>query len=367
MQAIPSFVHPRFGGQPRQRVSVARRERQVKSNNIAGNIHFFRTMAGLNYKHLHYFWVVAKTGGVARAAARLHVTPQSISGQLKLLEDSLGTALFRRAGRNLELTDAGRMALAYAEEIFPRGDELQEVMTHRHGGLAQLLRVGVADVVPKSIAFELLRPVLDLPQPMRIVCREWRLRDLLAELAVQRLDVVIADVPMPREVDVRAFSHPLGTCGIAFFAAPSLARRLKGSFPRALDSVPMLVPGDDAAVRPRLMQWLADRQVRPRIVGEFDDRALMHDFGQAGSGVFAAPAPLREHLRERYGVVVIGETADVVEAFYAISVERRVTAPAVLAMREAGKRSLFERPRQAPAARRRARSRPAGAARGTTA
>jgi LysR family transcriptional activator of nhaA len=298
-------------------------------------------MTTLNYKHLHYFWAVAKVGGVARAAERLHLTPQSISGQIKLLEESLGGGLFRRAGRRLELTDAGRVALAYAEEIFTRGDELQDVMKHGRDGMPQLLRVGVADVVPKSIAFELLRPVLALPEPMRIVCREWRLKDLLAELAVQRLDVVIADAPMPKELDVRAFSHLLGTCGIAFFAAPALAKRCRAQFPRALDGAPMLMPGEDAAVRPKLMQWFAAQRVRPRIVGEFDDRALMHDFGQAGDGVFAAPAPLSGHLKQRYGVIALGETDQVVEEFYAISVERRLTAPAVLAMREAGKERLF--------------------------
>jgi LysR family transcriptional activator of nhaA len=312
-------------------------------------------VSALNYKHLHYFWVVAKTGGVARAAERLHLTPQSISGQLKLLEQSLGGELFRRVGRKLELTDAGRVALAYAEEIFPRGEELHDVLTQRRGGTAELLRVGIADVVPKSIAFELLRPVLELPHPMRIVCREWRVKDLLAELAVQRLDVVIADAPMPREVDVRAFNHLLGTCGVAFFAAPVLARRCKGEFPRALDGLPMLVPGDDAAVRPRLMHWLAAQHIRPLIVGEFDDRALMYDFGQAGSGVFPAPAPLREHLRQRYGVVGLGETDQVVEEFYAISVERRLTAPAVLAMREAGKKRLFGQTQQADRRRERRR------------
>jgi LysR family transcriptional activator of nhaA len=301
-------------------------------------------MASLNYKHLHYFWVVAKAGGVVRAAERLHLTPQSISGQLKLLEESLGESLFKRAGRNLELTDAGRVALAYAEEIFPRGDELQQVLKDRGGGVPELLRVGIADVVPKSIAFALLKPVLELPEPMRIVCREWRLRDLMAELAVQRLDVVIADAPMPRELDVRAFSHLLGTCGIAFFAAPALARRHRTEFPRALDGAPMLVPGDDAAVRPRLMQWFAEQRIQPRIVGEFDDRALMHDFGCAGSGIFAAPAPLGMHLKERYRVAAIGQTDRVVEEFYAISVERRLTAPAVLAMREAAKHSLFGHP-----------------------
>jgi len=312
-------------------------------------------MGGLNYKHLHYFWVVAKAGGVGRAAERLHLTPQSISGQLKLLEESLGGTLFRRVGRKLELTDAGRVALAYAEEIFPRGDELQDVLKHWRGGMPELLRVGVADVVPKSIAFALLRPVLELPEPMRIVCREWRLRDLLAELAVQRLDVVIADAPMPRELGVRAFSHLLGTYGVAFFATPALARRYKGKLPRALDGAPMLMPGDDAAVRPRLMQWFAAQQVRPRIVGEFDDRALMHDFGQAGSGVFPSLTPLSAHLRERYGVVLVGKTDQVLEEFYAISVERQLTAPAVLAMRKAGKESLLGRPQRtiSPSRRRR--------------
>jgi len=305
-------------------------------------------MAALNYRHLYYFWVVAKAGGVARAAERLHLTPQSISGQLRLLEESLGGALFRRAGRRLELTDAGRVALAYAEEIFPRGDELQAVLTHQRG-VPKLLRVGIADVVPKSIVFALLKPVLALPEPMRIVCREWRLRDLLAELAVQRLDVVIADAPMPREMEVRAFSHLLGTCGVSFFAAPAIARGYKARFPRALDGVPMLLPGDDAAVRPRLMQWFAARQVRPRIVGEFDDRALMHDFGQAGIGVFPAPTPLSRHLEARYGVVAVGKTDEVPEEFYAISVERRLTAPAVLAMRKAGKESLFAHPERAVA------------------
>ena len=306
-------------------------------------------MAALNYKHLYYFWVVAKAGGVARAAERLHLTPQSISGQLRLLEESLGGDLFRRAGRRLELTDAGRVALAYAEEIFPRGDELPAVLAHQRGAMPKLLRVGIADVVPKSIVFALLKPVLALPEPMRIVCREWRLRDLLAELAVQRLDVVIADAPMPREMDVRAFSHLLGTCGVAFFAAPAIVRRYKARFPHGLDGAPMLLPGDDAAVRPRLMQWFAAQQVRPRIVGEFDDRALMHDFGQAGSGIFPAPTPLGRHLEQRYGVVAIGKTDEVLEEFYAISVERRLTAPAVLAMRKAGKERLFAHPERAVA------------------
>jgi LysR family transcriptional regulator, transcriptional activator of nhaA len=317
-------------------------------------------MTTLNYKHLHYLWAVAKAGGVTRAAERLHLTPQSISGQLKVLEESLGGGLFRRVGRNLELTEAGRVALAYAEEIFPRGEELQDILTNRRGDLPELLRVGVADAVPKPIAFQLLESVLRLEEPMRIVCREWRLKDLLAELAVRRLDVVIADAPMPGALDVRAFSHLLGTCGIAFFAAPALARQCKARFPACLDGAPMLLPGEDAAVRPKLVQWLASQRLRPRIVGEFDDHALIHAFGQAGSGVFAAPVLLIEYLTQRYGVAVVGKTEQVAEEFYAISVERRLTDPAVLAMRKAARERLFARPIDASRTRRRASARRSG-------
>ncbi|HYQ99234.1 MAG TPA: transcriptional activator NhaR [Casimicrobiaceae bacterium] len=311
-------------------------------------------MSALNYKHLHYFWVVAKAGGVARAAERLHLTPQSISSQLKALEESLGGDLFRRVGRRLELTDAGRVALACADEIFPRGEQLRDMLRDRRGAMPEVLHVGIADVVPKSIAFRLLEPVLRLPEPMRIACREWRLRDLLAELAVRRLDVVIADAPMPAALDVRAFSHYLGTCGIAFFAAPALAGRLGNRFPRSLDDAPMLLPGQDAAVRPKLIQWFATQGIRPRVVGEFDDRALMQDFGQAGSGVFPAPAPLRDELGQRYGIKVLGETDEVVEEFYAISVERRPTARAVLAISDAARKGVFG-PTAGAAPRRRAK------------
>jgi LysR family transcriptional regulator, transcriptional activator of nhaA len=298
-------------------------------------------MPAINYKHLHYFWVVAKAGGVARAAERLHLTPQSISGQLKLLEDSVGTSLFRRAGRKLELTDAGRVALAYADEIFPRGEQLQEALREGRAGVPEVLHVGVADVVPKSIAFRLLEPVLSLPEPMRIVCHEWRLKDLLAELAVRRLDVVIADSSMPTALDVRAFSHYLGTCGVAFFAEHRLVSRLGSRFPRSLHNAPMLLPGQDAAVRPKLIEWFAAQGVRPRIVGEFDDRALMQDFGQAGSGVFPAPTLLSDELEKRYRVQCLGSTDAVMEEFYAISVERRLTAPAVLAMRNAARSGVL--------------------------
>jgi LysR family transcriptional activator of nhaA len=299
-------------------------------------------MSELNYKHLHYLWMIAKAGGVVRAAQRLHVTPQSISGQVKLLDESLGGGLFRRAGRKLELTDAGRVALSYAEEIFPRGEELKDVLRRRRNAVPESLRVGIADVVPKTIAFHLLDPILRLPAPMRIVCREWRLENLLAEYAMGQLDIVISDVPMPPNLNARGYSHLLGTSSVSFLAAPTLARERGRQFPRSLDGAPLLLPGEDAAVRPRLMQWFAAHRVRPRILGEFDDPALMHQFGQCGRGVFVAPSVLSRELERRQGVVVIGETDQVTERYYAISIDKGATEPAVQALLKAGRESLFK-------------------------
>ncbi len=298
-------------------------------------------MRDLNYKHLHYFWVVAKAGGVARASERLHLTPQAISGQLRMLEDALGSALFRRVGRNLELTDTGRVVLGYAEEIFALGEELQDAMQHGPAGLTQEFRVGIGDMVAKSVVYRLLEPALRLPQPQRIICREGRLVDLLGELAIHRLDLVIADRPMPSNVNIRGFNHLLGECGITFFAAPALAANCKGPFPHNLDGTPLLLPGPDSAVRPRLVSWLQHKKIRPRIVGEFDDGALLKAFGQAGTGVFAAPSVLAGEVARQYGVVPLGETGEVTEQFYAISVERRLSHPAVVSVSSAARNELF--------------------------
>lgn len=301
-------------------------------------------MPALNYRHLRYFWAVAKTGGVARAAKQLHLTPQSISGQLRVLEDALGQALFRQRGRSLELTDTGRMVLSYADEIFSLGAKLQEEL--HHGGTERIVpfRVGVGDMMSKSVAYQLLEPALRLAEPVRIVCREWRLTDLLAELAVERLELVIADRPMPATLSVRAFNHLLGECGVTFFAERRLAHTLTGSFPRNLNKAPLLLPGEDAAVRPRFMQWLDQHHLHPRIVGEFDDPALLGAFGRAGAGVFAVPSVLARQIAPHDGSLVrLGATDAVVEQFYAISVERRLTHPAVVAVSHAARRELFVR------------------------
>ena len=298
-------------------------------------------MSSLNYKHLHYFWAVAKAGGIARASECLHLTPQTVSGQLSLFEDTLGYKLFARVGRRLELSDAGRVVLSYADEIFTLGEELEGVMRRPTESRMPQFRVGVSDAVPKSIAYRLLEPAVRLPQPPCIVCREGKLASLLAELAVHRLDIVIADSPMPPTVSIKGFSHLLGESDVTFFATEQLARKYKGPFPHCLDGAPMLLQGEDAAVRARLMQWFEKLQVHPRIVGEFDDGALLKAFGQVGVGIFAAPSAIAKEVRLQYGVVAMGHTSAVTEQFYTISVERRLSHPAVVAISAAARTELF--------------------------
>jgi len=298
-------------------------------------------MSMINYKHLHYFWVVAKEGGIARASERLHLTPQTISGQLSLLEDNLGEALFNRVGRNLEMTETGRLVLSYADEIFSLGGELEEMVSNLPSGRPMVFKVGVSDVVPKSIAYRLLAPSLQLPEPVRIVCREGAINSLLAELAVHKVDLVIADGPIPSNVNVRGFNHPLGDCGVSFFAEPKLARTLGKDFPQNLNGAPLLLPGETTVVRNRLVQWFTGLHLHPRIVGEFDDSALMKAFGQGGAGVFIAPTPIAKEVEKQYGVVSIGQTDEVREQFYAISVERKISHPAVSAITESAREWLL--------------------------
>ncbi|MDP2433352.1 MAG: transcriptional activator NhaR [Pseudomonadota bacterium] len=295
----------------------------------------------LNFKHLHYFFAVAKAGAVNRAAEKLHLTPQTLSGQLTLFEQRLGVSLFRRTGRRLELTDTGRLVLSYAEELFQVSAELEEALRGHPEEKAFPFRVGIADVVPKSIAHRLLAPALSLPEPVRLVCREDRLDRLLGELAVHRLDMVLADSPMPPGMDVKGYSHPLGECGVSFFATPDLAARLSGTFPEQLDGAPLLIPGEDSALRAPLTRWLERCNLRPRIVGEFDDSALMKAFGKGGAGVFPAPSVTRQEVESQYGVVMLGETREITERFYAISVERKIAHPAVRAVSEGARAGMF--------------------------
>lgn len=295
----------------------------------------------VNYKHLHYFWVVAKEGGIARASERLHLTPQTISGQLSLLEEYLGISLFSRVGRNLALTETGRLVLSYADEIFSLGGELEELVHQLPASLPQTLRVGVVDVVPKSIAHRILAPALKMPEPVRMICRESSLDTLLAELAVHRLDLVLADRPIPSNVSTRGFSHKLGECAVSFFATEKLKKNLKGDFPQCLDRAPLLLPSSDNQLRSGIDQWLDKHRIYPRVVAEFDDSALMKVFGQEDAGIFIAPAAIEAEVTTQYRATCIGRVNEVKERFYAISVERRVSHPVVATIMETARESLF--------------------------
>ena len=295
----------------------------------------------INYKHLRYFWAVAREGGVARASERLNLTPQTISGQLSLLEEHLGVTLFNRVGRNLELTETGRLVLSYADEIFSLGGEMEEVIHQLPDGRPQLFRVGVVDVLPKSIAHRILEPALQMPDPVRMICREASLDALLAELTVHRLDLVLADRPIPSTVSTRGFSHKLGECAVSFFATEKLYKKLKGDFPRCLDGAPLLLPSRDTQLRSGIDQWLDKHRLHPRMIAEFDDSALMKAFGQEGAGIFIAPAAIEAEVEWQYQATAIGRVNEVKEHFYAISVERRVTHPVVSAVMEAARESLF--------------------------
>jgi LysR family transcriptional activator of nhaA len=299
-------------------------------------------MTSLNYKHLRYFWMVAKTGSIARAAAQLHLTPHAISGQLSEFATSLGVQLFRRAGRNLELTEAGRRIARHAEQIFTAGDELLELV--RGSQLASPLpfRVGCADSVSKLIACRLVEPALRLPDPVRLVCREGRLDNLLADLAVHRLDLVIADRPIPAHFSVRAYNHLLGQSPMTAFATAAMAAGLaEAGFPACLDDAPVLFPGEDFAIRARLFQWLEHEDIHVRVIGEFDDSAMMKTFGQSGAGVFFAPAVIAAQVCEQYQVVALGTVDTVVEQVYAITTERRMSHPATVAIGALAREKLF--------------------------
>ena len=296
----------------------------------------------MNFKHLYYFWVAAKAGGVMRAGEQLHTTPQTLSGQIKLLEQWLGRPLFRKSGRQLELTSDGQVALGYADEIFALGAQLEGALRQPRGGQRMLeFRVGVADSVAKSVAYRLLEPALSVAEPVRLIGSEGKFPDLLAQLALHRLDLVIADEPLSRRVSVKAFNHPLAATVMSFFATPALAATLQGGFPQCLDGAPMLIQGAASSVRQQLEGWLARHQLRPRVVGEFDDGALMTAFGREGRGVFMSPTVLEAETIAQFGVEVIGRSNELVEEFFAVSVERRITHPCVVAITQVARRELF--------------------------
>lgn len=277
----------------------------------------------MNLKHLRYFWATAHAGSVVAAGMQLNLTPQTVSAQIKLLEAELGADLFRPAGRGIELTEAGRIALSYADEIFLLGQEMLSSLA-TVGTLAQEaipFRVGVSDALPKSLTHRLLVSLRQMDRPIRLVCREGSIESMLGELALHRIDMVLADRPMPAGLAIRGYSHKLGDSPLAFFAAPQIIRQGE-NFPACLNGAPFLLPGQNAALRGEIDRWLGDARLFPRIVGEFDDSALMKVFAEAGEGYFTAPVIIADEICARYGVVKVGQVDSLRESFWLIGTER---------------------------------------------
>jgi LysR family transcriptional regulator, transcriptional activator of nhaA len=299
-------------------------------------------MEWLNYHHLLYFWAVAKQGSIARACEQLRLAQPTISGQLRQFEESLNEKLFTRAGRGLALTEVGQVVYRYADEIFGIGRELQDVLMGRpRAGRPIRLIVGISDAVPKLIAYRILQPVLAMTQGVQLICNENRPERLLADLSAHELDVVLSDAPLTVGTPVKAYNHLLGSCGVSLFAVPALAIQYKKNFPACLDGAPFLLPMESSSLRRALEQWFESNKVRPRLVGEFQDSALMKTFGQGGAGLFAAPGAIEKEVQQHYQVKLVGRVDSIVERFYAISIERKLKHPAAVALFEAAREHLF--------------------------
>lgn len=294
-------------------------------------------MRHLNYNHLLYFWTVAREGSVARAAETLHLTPQTISGQLKMLEEVIGEPLFQRVGRGLVITDTGRVVEQYADEIFSLGAELTQRLKSKAPGAPVEFNVGIVNSVPKLIAYRILQPALQLGEQIRLICQESDLDSLLGELAVHKLDLVLSDRSIPPGLNVKAYSHELGASGLAFFGSASLIASHGSGFPACLEGAPILMPATSNALRRTLDAWFDKVGIAPRVVAEFDDSALLKAFGEAGVGFFPAPSAISTQIKEMYRVEKIGEIDNELEQFFAISPERKLKHPAVLSITQAAK------------------------------
>jgi len=294
----------------------------------------------LNYHHLLYFWTVAREGSIAAATKTLNLTQPTISAQLRQLEESLGEKLFEKSGRRLVLTEPGKIAFRYADEIFALGRELRDTLRDRPTGKPVRVAVGVADVVPKVVAYRALRPAFEAASEVEIVCRESSPATLLDMLGQHELDLVLTDAPATGTA-LRAYNHLLGESSTTLFASPALAASTRKQFPRSLDNAPLLLPGPATQLRRALELWLDANALAPRRVAEFDDLALMTAFGGAGIGIFPGPTALEREIESQHGVRVAGRLPDVRERFYAVSAERKIKNPIVGAITGA-RRTLFE-------------------------
>jgi LysR family transcriptional activator of nhaA len=298
-------------------------------------------MEWVNYHHLLYFWVVAREGGLVAAGKVLRLSHPTLSAQIHSLQDQLGEKLFTKVGRKLALTDAGRVVFRYADEIFTLGREMVDTVRGRSTGQPRRLDVGIADVVPKLVVRRLLQPALSLPEPVRLVCHEGAYEKLLADLALHSLDIVISDAPVPTGSSIRAFNHLLGETGVSFFGTKELVRTYQKGFPASLDGAPLLLPLESLTLRRSLNQWFDRNAIKPRVVAEFEDSALLKVFGGDGVGLFPAPDVVETEVMSQYGVQLLGRVDAVRERFYAISVERRLKHPAVLAISDAARQELL--------------------------
>jgi len=287
-------------------------------------------MTPLNYNHLYYFYAVATDGSIAKASARLHLTPQTISGQITSFEAQIGVDLFDRKGKRLRLSEMGRLIYNYAEEIFQLGDEIKSVLKTHQPAHWLTFTVGITDVIPKVLAYQLLNPALNMAEPVRLICNEGDQDSLLAKLAVNRLDLVLTDQPLPSGSHVKAYNHQLTESGFTFFATKQLASQCRKGFPQSLSGQPFLMQGKQAAITQHLSSWLDKHHVVPNIIAEFDDSALMKSFGQAGYGVFTGPTLIEKKIASQYNVKVVGRTDEFKEHYYAISPERKLKHPAIV-------------------------------------
>lgn len=299
-------------------------------------------MEWLNYHHLFYFWMVVKTGTFSAAAESLHLARPTVAAQIKELEKSFGEKLFEKQGRGMVLTEFGTQIHEYAEEIFAVGHELREFVKTGNIGNRKRFTVGLPDVVPKLIVFELLKPALHMKERPRTVCYEGKLPQLLTDLATHKLDLVISDAPAPPTLDFKVYNHKLGQCGMSMLATPAIAKQYKKGFPNSLTDAPILLPTDHTAMRRSLDIWMEDREIFPDIVAEFEDSALLKVFGQAGEGIFPVPSVIEELIKKQYNVHLVGRIPEVLDKFYAISAEKRVQHPATSIVVKQAKNKLFD-------------------------
>jgi len=298
-------------------------------------------MDWLNYHHLLYFWTVAREGTIAKACAKLGLAQPTISGQIRALERALKEKLFVKEGRRLALTDTGRLVHDYAEQIFGLGNELLTTLRGRPPRRPIRLVVGVGEVLPQLVVYRLLEPIVHLPEPLQITCVEGKTERLAADLAVHELDVVLSDAPLPPGLKVKAYNHLLGECGVSLLGSAGLVQRWRGAFPNGLNRVPLLLPPVETALRRALDGWFDEHKAVPQVRCEFADTALIYVFGQAGVGFFAAPSVLEKELRRQYDVRVLGRIHNIRERFHAITVERRIKHPALVALTQEARSSLF--------------------------